>query len=142
MKSIANLYVDTALRLHHIHKTIRGILNLAPTSHSHLFPILEELFPHKRFNLNVQKNFVSQLLLICEYIPSIQHQILDLLVSKCLEMDVEIVIEDSGDVMIHEQYEGEIEGTGEDLFSFDEDTTKLPSQSMLQNNSGMILICV
>ena len=38
----------------------------------------------------------------------IQERILDLIISKCLEIDVEIVIEDSGEVKIEEENHGDI----------------------------------
>jgi RNA polymerase I-specific transcription initiation factor RRN3 len=86
-----------------IHRAIRGILIQVPTGRSVLFPILCEFFPHKRFSRNVQTEYTAQLLQICRYEPMLQARILELIVSKCLEMDVEIVIEDSGDVRIDQQ---------------------------------------
>ncbi len=118
-------------RRHYIHLAIQAIMVQVPTGQSVLFPILAANFPHKRFSRNVQTEYVSQLLRICEYFPIIQSKVLDLIVSRCLEMDVEIVIEDSGDVRIHEEYEGEVEDD-EDLvggvFAFDEEkgATTLP----------------
>jgi RNA polymerase I-specific transcription initiation factor RRN3 len=68
----------------------------------------------------VQCEFVSQALKICEYVPSLQQRILDLIVSKCLEIDVEIVIEDTGEVKIQEEYTGESE---EDVFGLGSGST-------------------
>jgi RNA polymerase I-specific transcription initiation factor RRN3 len=84
-----------------------------PTGQPELFPVIADAFPHKRFPQNVQCEFVSQALKICEYVPYLQQRILDLIVSKCLEIDVEIVIEDTGEVKIQEEYTGESE---EDVF--------------------------
>jgi RNA polymerase I-specific transcription initiation factor RRN3 len=86
-----------------IHRAIRGILIQVPTGRSVLYPILCEFFPHKRFSRNVQTEYTAQLLEICRYEPMLQARILELIISKCLEMDVEIVIEDSGDVRIDQQ---------------------------------------
>ena len=99
-----------------IHQMLQKILQLAPTCQSQLFPILQDHFPHKRFEVTVQTEYISQLLRICEYVPIIQYQVLDLIVGKCLELDVEIVIEDSGDVKILQEQNGE----DDDMFLFDD----------------------
>lgn len=83
-----------------IHRAIKAILAQVPTGRSVLFPILSEFFPHKRFSRHVQTEYTSQLLQMCKYEPMLQARILELIVSKCLEMDVEIVIEESGEVRI------------------------------------------
>jgi len=83
-----------------IHRAIKAILAQVPTGRSVLFPILSEFFPHKRFSRNVQTEYTAQLLEMCKYEPMLQARILELIVSKCLEMDVEIVIEESGEVRI------------------------------------------
>lgn len=75
-------------------------MDLVPTGRGVLFPILSDFFPHKRFDRVIQTAYVRQLLHICSYEPLLQHRILDLIVKKCLEMDVEIVIDDSGEVAI------------------------------------------
>jgi len=94
--------VDAELqqRRHLIHKAIRRVMDLVPTGRGVLFPILSDFFPHKRFDRVIQTAYVRQLLHICSYEPLLQHRILDLIVKKCLEMDVEIVIDDSGEVAI------------------------------------------
>lgn len=86
-----------------IHRALRGILVQVPTGRSVLYPILCEHFPHKRFSRTVQTDYTAQLLNICTYEPMLQAKVLELIIMKCLEMDVEIVIEDSGDVRIDEQ---------------------------------------
>ena len=83
-----------------IHKAIRRVMDLVPTGRGVLFPILSDFFPHKRFDRVTQTAYVRQLLHICSYEPLLQHRILDLIAKKCLEMDVEIVIDDSGEVAI------------------------------------------
>ncbi len=104
---------------HFIHEALRRVISLAPTGQSELFPILEKYYPHKRFPAATQTEYVTQLLRICEYQPSLQHRVLDLIVSRCLEMDVEIVIEESGDVSIQTEYEGD--NPDDELFQLDED---------------------
>eukprot|EP01034_Spumella_vulgaris_P034798 gene34797-42918_t len=135
--TLASETVDESLseRRRYIHLAMKAIMVQVPTGHSVLFPILSTTFPHKRFSRNVQTDYVSQLLVICEYYPMIQPKILELIVHKCMEMDVEIVIEDSGDVRIHDEYEGEddddndffnggMSSTAGGQFAFDEDQPK------------------
>ena len=96
-----------------IHRTLKSLIAVVPTGQSELFPVIMEHFPHKRFPKHMQCEFVCQLLHICEYVPILQESVLGLIVSKCLEIDVDIVIEDSGVVKIQEDYEGEV---GDDMF--------------------------
>lgn len=68
-------------------------------------PVLVDSFPHKRFDLSLQRSYVTQLLHMCEYMPALQSAVLDLIISKCLEIDVEIQIEESGDTCIQTEFE-------------------------------------
>jgi RNA polymerase I-specific transcription initiation factor RRN3 len=70
------------------------------------------------------------LLHICDYLPIIQAKILDLIIGKCLEIDVEIVIEDSGEVKIVEDYDGE---NDDDIFQLDDDQGEFNTNN---NNSS------
>ncbi len=47
-------------------------------------------------------DFVTQLLRVCMYRPSLQLRMLDIIIVRCLEIDVEIVIEETGSVRILE----------------------------------------
>jgi hypothetical protein len=96
-------------------------------------------FPHKRFSRNVQTEYIAQLLVICGYEPSLQARVLQLVVTKCLEMDVEIVIEDSGEVHIEEDEDADVggddmgggDGMGGDMFQIDDNTHK-PTHTPMQ----------
>lgn len=58
-------------------------------------------FPHyNRYNLTIITQYIKNLFHISSYIPSLKYKILENVVEKCLEIDVEIVIEDSGDVRL------------------------------------------
>jgi RNA polymerase I specific transcription initiation factor RRN3 len=74
-----------------------------------------------------------QLLRICRYYPMIQERILDLIISKCLEIDVEIVIEDSGEVKIEEENHGDINDV---VFSTDNDPSSSNQVSQRVYNEG------
>lgn len=41
-------------------------------------------------------NFARQLLLTTQYVPALRDRVLGLIIERCLEIDVEIKIEDSG----------------------------------------------
>ena len=69
-----------------------------------IFLVLESHFPHKRFSQKNLTDYVTHLLHICKYFPIIQSRIIDLIVSQSLEIDVEIVIEDSGEVKISQEF--------------------------------------
>jgi len=90
------------------------LIAIAPAGQAELFPVLEKFFPHKRFNALILTEYVAQLLHISTYMPSLQSRVLNLIISKALEIDVEIVIEDSGEVRIENSCE-------DDLFELDED---------------------
>ena len=109
-----------------------GIVSIAPTAESELFPILSAYFPHKRFDVIVQRQYTQQILRVCEYIPTLRSETLDLILSRCLEIDVEIVIEDSGDVKIQPEYDHD----GDELFQLDEDDSKLQGRLASRQPSG------
>ena len=71
------------------------------------------------------------MLKICSYFPIIQNKILDLIIEKCLEIDVEIVIEDSGEIKISEEFHGEI---GDDMFGVDENNNTTNNSNYNDNN--------
>jgi RNA polymerase I-specific transcription initiation factor RRN3 len=83
-----------------IHRSIQNIVHIVPTAQLELFPLCQEYFPHKRHHALIQTEYISQLLTLCVHFPSLQLKIFDVIVAKCLEVDVEIVIEESGDVLI------------------------------------------
>jgi hypothetical protein len=105
-------------RQEHIHRTIQNIFRLAPTSMLEIHPILVENFPHKRHSVHLQQEYVTQLLLLCESFPQLQGRIVELIFSKCLELDVDIVIEDTGDAHIAAAEEGDEESS--EFFQLDD----------------------
>lgn len=42
----------------------------------------------------LQVNYVRQMLIICGYVPWVEGKVLEMVIKRCLELDVEIVIED------------------------------------------------
>jgi hypothetical protein len=91
--------------LKYIHYTIQRLLSQVPTGIAELSKILEEFFPHKRFSLLIQTEYISSLLETASYLPVLQYRILDIVLVKCLEIDVEIVIDDNGEVRLQKNYD-------------------------------------
>ena len=108
---------DLRERQNRVHRTLQGLIKMAPSGQDELYPVLARVFPHKRFSKGILSEFVAQVLRITEYLPSLQDKALDLILSRSLEIDVEIVIEDTGEVKIVEEYRGEEE---EDMFAVDD----------------------
>eukprot|EP01038_Epipyxis_sp_PR26KG_P004481 gene4481-6332_t len=134
--------VDESIISRHkcIHHAIQNIILSAPTGQTALFPILLDTFPHKRFSRNVQTEYISQLLLICDYVPLLQQKILDLIISKCLEIDVEIVIEESGDVRIQLDDDNYNEDNDDQmLFQFDTQDKPVNHDNNNKNSNSKFL---
>jgi hypothetical protein len=102
-----------------VHKTIHGLIGIAPTGQPELYPILCDAFPYKKVPLYFQVEFMKELFVICEYLPVLQYKILELIVSKCLEIDVEIIIEDTGEVNFKQEQTDDAEE--ENLLMADDD---------------------
>ena len=89
----------------HIHRCVANVLRLVPTGQSQLISLLNENFPHKRKPVAQITEYVAQLLHMCTYLPSFEGQILALITEKCVDIDVEIVIEDSGEVKVEQDFD-------------------------------------
>lgn len=120
-------------RAYRIHRAIHSIIHLAPAGQAKLASVLVSKYPHKRFSKGILGSYIAQLLYICEYLPAIQQRILDTVMGNALELDVEIVIEDSGEVKIQEEYKGEDE---EDLFQLDDVGGSSPAKSSFATAGG------
>lgn len=83
-----------------LHRSIRCLLSICPSGQSELFPILESNFPFNKDSSHDHSLYVSHLLIVCQYLPIQQSKLLELIVIKCIEIDVEIHIEESGEVKI------------------------------------------
>jgi hypothetical protein len=107
-----------------IHQALRGALVLVPTGVIEVMPVLASNFPFRRHSVEILAGYVEELLRICEYIPVLQSKIIELIIDKCLEIDVEIVIEDSGEVMIKTTHDGDgdvyIDGDVAEVFQFED----------------------
>ena len=79
-----------------LHEALRLSISMVPTGLNEIPPILQSNFPYKRQPVENIVGYAEELLFICEYLPVLQQKVIDLIIEKCLEIDVEIVIEDSG----------------------------------------------
>ena len=123
-------------RCQQIHYTLNSIIRLAPAGLAELFPMLAKRFPHKRFSLTRLAGYVQHLLRICDYLPVLQPKIFDLIVLKCLELDVEIVIEDSGEVKISEE-RGCMDQGDDGMFLLDEEPDMDSSRNYINRTAAM-----
>jgi RNA polymerase I-specific transcription initiation factor RRN3 len=105
------VFLDNSLELFrsellkYIHQTIQRILSQVPTGLSAFAKALDDFYPHKRFSIHIQTEYIQQLLAVADYLPLLRVRILEMIVQRCLEMDVEIVIEDDGEVRLQKDYE-------------------------------------
>jgi RNA polymerase I-specific transcription initiation factor RRN3 len=82
-----------------------NVLRLVPKSTSDLFPIMSTNFPFYSWNKEVLVWYVKQCFQVLDYLPSIRQRLLELIIDKCLEIDVNIFIKDNGDAIIDEEEE-------------------------------------
>lgn len=82
--------------LEEIHTTIGRIFAIVPTAGSLFYPMLYKALPHKRFASQKHLDFMQQLLHLTTYQPLATMRMVDMVMERCLEIDVDIVIEDSG----------------------------------------------
>ena len=115
----------------HIQDTLQKIFHYAPSALSELFPIVMDNFPHKRRSRFLHIEYVNQLLNMCDTWPVLQGRFLDLIISKSIEIDVEIVIEDSGDASWADT-EGDDHDHDDTLFNLDDNGRHQTSCSLTE----------
>lgn len=81
---------------------IFNVLRLVPKSHADLYPIIASKFPHWLRDKETLEWYSSQSFKVLDYLPSIRRRLFELLIDKCVEIDVNIFIKDNGDVTIEE----------------------------------------
>lgn len=111
-------YQELKQRQEYLHRTIQDIFRSVPAAVLEIHPILVDNFPHKRLSCHVQQEYVTQLLLLCESFPQLQGRIIELIFTKCLELDVDIVIEDSGEA--HISAEADEDDEASEFFQLDD----------------------
>ena len=62
-----------------------------------MFTVLQDSFPHRRLDLPVQRAYVTHVLRIADEVPSLRDRLVMLIVSRIIQIDVEIKLEDVPD---------------------------------------------
>ena len=76
-----------------IHMTIRNILALVPSASTSLIPLLSENFPHKRESVALHERYVHHLVQIIQYAPLTREPIIEIMMDRALQIDVEITVD-------------------------------------------------
>jgi hypothetical protein len=118
-------------RLDKIHGALSHALALVPKGRSELFPILATNFPFKRANTSKQVHYVKQLMRILGYCGTLRREVWGLIISKCIEVDVEIKIHSTGDVRVVE----EEKDMGDEIFEIDEVTGESTEGAVKASNA-------
>jgi len=96
-----------------VHAMLYHVMRLVPRSTSEMFPIIAARFPFWRWDKDVMVWYVKQCFRVVDYLPEIRQRILELVIDRCLEIDVNIFIKDNGDVTIDEEEQGKMDEPGE-----------------------------
>ncbi|KAG0644810.1 RNA polymerase I-specific transcription initiation factor RRN3 [Tuber brumale] len=97
-----------------VHYALQFILDLVPTAAcSTLFPALISEFPHKSESKKAHVTYVTNLLRVIEYAPSLRTRLLTFITNRVIKIDTEIQtdLDDLEDEQ-GEELEAEITGTG------------------------------
>jgi RNA polymerase I-specific transcription initiation factor RRN3 len=118
-----------AERTSRIHAALATMLRLVPKGNSELFPIIASSFPFRTRPKPELEWYSRQCLTALQYVPTLHAQMLEMLLDKCLEMDVEIKIGNGGQVSIDESNHS-LDNAEEEMFELelDNDTTRKPME--------------
>jgi RNA polymerase I-specific transcription initiation factor RRN3 len=73
-----------------IHATLLNICRCVPSASSALFPFLLDNYPHKSHPATAHKVYLKNLLRISEYAPELRDRILEAIVDRLIQIDVEV----------------------------------------------------
>ena len=126
-------------RITRVHAALYTLVRICPKAKSEIFPAMASNFPFKLLPSNIHLWYFHQCLTVVKYVPQLQKDVLELFIDRCLEIDVEIKIEDGGDVKLDESKE-EKEDDGavddSDIFGIDLDPTDDNRQQMKKNEES------
>mmetsp|Transcript_10897 Transcript_10897/g.21974 ORF Transcript_10897/g.21974 Transcript_10897/m.21974 type:complete len:823 (+) Transcript_10897:176-2644(+) len=88
--------------IHRIHAMIFNVLRLVPKSNSDVYPIIASKFPFWLRDKESLVWYTKQSFKVLDYLPSIRQRLFELLIDKCVEIDVNIFIKDNGNVILDE----------------------------------------
>ncbi|KAM6424420.1 RNA polymerase I-specific transcription initiation factor RRN3 isoform 1-T1 [Liasis olivaceus] len=98
------------------HRALQTIVKYVPLTPQFLMPVLTEKFPFINKSERTLQCYLHNMLRISRYIPSLRHDILELIVEKLLKIDVSAPRKD-----IEAAEEAEEESSEKGLFDMDED---------------------
>ncbi|KAF9266320.1 RNA polymerase I-specific transcription initiation factor RRN3 [Marasmius fiardii PR-910] len=114
-----------------LHYLLQHLLSLIPTLPSTLMPMLVRNFPHKRQNTRSQSTYIKNLLRVCWYCPELSDGILELVIDRAIQIDVEIQVEiDDIETDINDETE-----QPSDIFDIDLDTVIGQENSDVESDS-------
>ena len=93
---------DEQYRTNRIHVMLCNILRIVPRSNSDLYPIIASKFPFWLKDKEILVWYTTQSFKVLEYLPTIRQGLFELLIDKCVEIDVNIFIKDNGDAIVDE----------------------------------------
>ncbi|GMH99896.1 hypothetical protein TrVE_jg6091 [Triparma verrucosa] len=95
-------------RIKLLHETLKTAFEIVPKSTELIFPILQQNFPYKRSPTPTLLHYSLQLLSVLDYCPLLSPRILSLLLTRCIEIDVEIKISNDGNATVKENREDDV----------------------------------
>jgi RNA polymerase I-specific transcription initiation factor RRN3 len=120
-------------RTSRVHAALATMLRLVPKGNSELFPIVASNFPFRTRPRQELELYMRQCLIVLQYVPTLHSQMLEMLLDKCLEMDVEIKISVGGQVSIDESNHS-VDDAEEEMFELeiDNETVKPMQQDKVE----------
>mmetsp|Transcript_15269 Transcript_15269/g.21591 ORF Transcript_15269/g.21591 Transcript_15269/m.21591 type:complete len:842 (+) Transcript_15269:156-2681(+) len=94
---------DSIMRSTKTHACIATIIRVCPKGTTELYPLVAGSFPFRLGSATLSLWYTEQALTVTGYAQSIRSKILALVIDKCLEVDVEIKINDVGEVTIENE---------------------------------------
>ncbi|GAX28381.1 RNA polymerase I-specific transcription initiation factor RRN3 [Fistulifera solaris] len=87
-------------RWYRVHAALATIMFMCPTGKMEMFPIVSSNTPFRKKEESSLRWYYKNCLDVLEYIASMEGELIALMIDRCLEMDVEIKINDGGEVSI------------------------------------------
>jgi RNA polymerase I-specific transcription initiation factor RRN3 len=84
-----------------LHAALATLIRLVPKGSADLFPIVVTGFPYRGRSDVIE--YVKLCFALLDYAPMLESQVLELIIDKALEIDVEIRIKDDGDVELDDE---------------------------------------
>jgi len=90
---------DLTNKVHgHVHQALQSVLSIVPSASSSLIGVIQQHFPHhRRHDVETHQVYLSNILKIVQYFPSLRDRILELCVDKIIQLDVAIKLDDVPD---------------------------------------------